>query len=179
MLISRPIGLDSQCLSYLIDAMQGSSEPSGDLAAEKIALFRTYLYTEGTLFVTPRVIEECAKIRNEANKNLHETYLNDLFDVLPLNSPSNVGARTHTLSAFHSGLPNLSDCRILAEAEDVGFSALLTYDADFLRHLHGKGKVDLVRPSAFWAELKIPAGAKPNKIPHPKNPLSTEVWWRW
>ena len=58
--------MDSQCLSYLIDAVQGSSAPSGDLAAEKIALFRTYLYTEGTLFVTPHVIEECAKIRNEA-----------------------------------------------------------------------------------------------------------------
>lgn len=176
MLIKKPIGLDSQCLSYLIDAMQGSSAPSGDLATEKIALFRTYLYTEGTLFVTPRVIEECAKIRNEANKNLHETYLNDLFDVFPLNSPSNVEARTRVLSAHHSGL---SDCRILAEAEDVDFSALLTYDADFLRHLHGKGKVDLVRPSAFWADLKIPAGAKLNKRLHPKNPLSTQDWWRW
>jgi hypothetical protein len=176
MLISRPIGLDSQCLSYLIDAVQGSSVPSGDLAAGKIALFRTYLYTEGTLFVTPHVIEECAKIRNEAIRKLHESYINDLFDEWQLNSLANVDARTHVLSAHHSGL---SDCRILAEAEDVGFSVLLTYDADFIRHLHGKGKVDLISPSEFWAELKIPAGAKPYKIPHQINPLSTQDWWRW
>jgi hypothetical protein len=31
--------------------MQGIEEPKDNLAAEKIALFRTYLYTEGTLFI--------------------------------------------------------------------------------------------------------------------------------
>ncbi len=67
------IGLDSQCLSFLIDAFIGVSAPSDALAEEKLALARISLYTPGTLWVTPTVVSECTRIRHEDRKSLHES----------------------------------------------------------------------------------------------------------
>ena len=35
------IGLDSNCLSYVIDALEGVSEPTDNLAAQRVALVRS------------------------------------------------------------------------------------------------------------------------------------------
>ena len=48
------LGLDSNCLSYVIDALEGAAEPTGQLAAQNVALVRLYLYTPGTLWTMPR-----------------------------------------------------------------------------------------------------------------------------
>ena len=37
------VGLDSNCLSYVIQAMEGVTEPRDDLAEQKVALVRLYL----------------------------------------------------------------------------------------------------------------------------------------
>jgi hypothetical protein len=47
------IGLDSQRLSYLIDALEGVAPPTDGLAEQKVALVQLYLYTPCTLWVTP------------------------------------------------------------------------------------------------------------------------------
>ena len=176
MCIEEPIGLDSQCLSYLIDAMQGVVAPSGDLAEEKVALFRIYLYTPGTLSVTPHVLEECARMRNKDRRSLHASYVNVLFGEPCLNSPDRVGVRTLERGSSHSGH---SDCRILAEAEDVRLTTLLTYDAAFIRRLGHASHVALVRPADYWDVLSIPRGTRPDKLPHQTNPLASMRWWQW
>ncbi len=43
------IGLDSQCLSYFIDALEGVAALTDALAEQKVALVR--LYTPGTLWI--------------------------------------------------------------------------------------------------------------------------------
>lgn len=48
------VGLDSNCLSYVIQSMEGVTEPKGDLAEQKVALVRLYLYTPGTLWTPAR-----------------------------------------------------------------------------------------------------------------------------
>lgn len=171
------IGIDSHCLSYLIDAIQGVEKPFGELASEKIALFRTYLYIAGTLYITPTAIEECSAIRNIALKELHENYIMVLFGESQVQNPDRIKLRVEELEHYHNGK---NDCRILAEAEDARLKTLLTYDNKFLIHLQGRSSsVNLCRPTEFWNQLDISRGAKPDKRPHSSNPLAFHTWWEW
>jgi hypothetical protein len=65
------VGVDSQCLSYLIDALQGIENPRGPLAAEQIVLVRIFLYTRCGPAVTPMVVNETAQIRSVERSKLH------------------------------------------------------------------------------------------------------------
>jgi len=171
------IGVDSQCLSYLIDVIHDINEPSDNLASEKIALFRLYLYLPGTLFVTQTVVDECAKIRDEARKELHDNYIGVLFGEVLRQNTDSIDLRTKVLEQDHSGK---NDCCILAEAEGAEFVSLLSYDDNFLKHLQGVSpNVNLCRPTEYWAQLNISKGTKPDKIPHATNPLAEQVWWKW
>jgi hypothetical protein len=69
------VGLDSQCLSYIIDIMGSTSRLSEKVATEQLALIRIYLYTEGTFWVTPQVANECKRIGSEEYRELHESFM--------------------------------------------------------------------------------------------------------
>jgi hypothetical protein len=118
------IGIDSQCLSYLIDAIHDINEPSDNLALEKIALFRIYLHSCSTFFVTQTVMDECAKIQDKARKEQHDNYIGVLFNKALRQNTDSVELRTKVLEQHHKGK---NDCRILAEAEDADFAYLLSY----------------------------------------------------
>src|SRR5438445_7116632 len=75
------IGLDSNCLSYVIDALEGVSEPTGDLAAQRVALARLYLYTPGTLWTLPTVKEEFSRIPDRSRCASHASWTSVLFGV--------------------------------------------------------------------------------------------------
>ena len=66
------LGLDSNCLSYVIDALEGVAEPTDDLATQKIALVRFYLYTPGTLWTMTMVKQEFSRIPDLARRASHE-----------------------------------------------------------------------------------------------------------
>ena len=170
------IGLDSQCLSFLIDAIQGIAMPGAPIAPEKLALVRTYLYTPGTLWVTPTVEEECAPIKNLDRRALHESWMSAVFGVRPVTNPQRIQKRAEELHLTHKGL---NDCRILAEAEDVGLDVLVSFDADFVAHLRRLSAVKLQEPMELWSALNIAKGCKPDKVPHATNPLGAQTWWQW
>lgn len=177
MKVTSGVGLDSQCLSYLIDAMAGIEAPTDKLAQEKAALFRAYLYSEATLFVTPTVKAECRRIRNQPRRESHQSFLNVLFGEWPVSNTEAVERRVKELEKYH---PKKNDCYIFAEAENVGMRTLLSYDDDFLNRLSGKSvTLQLLKPSEFWAQLAVPKGTEPKKVPHETNPLSNQAWWRW
>ena len=171
------VGLDSMCLSYLIDALEGVGPPADALADQKVALVRSYLYTEGTLWVTPTVQTEFMRIKNDARRESHRRWTSVLFGVRPLMNRVVVERRTQELLVAHAA-PN--DCRILAEGEDIGLATLLTFDDDFIARLAtGSSTVEVVRPVEFWARLAVRRGAKPVKVPTLDNPLAAQTWWRW
>lgn len=171
------IGIDSQCLSYLIDAIQDVNKPSDHLASEKIALFRIYLYEPGTFFVTPTVIEECAAIRNKTRKELHDMFIGVFFDDAQVQNMEKIEARTNEFKHYHSGA---NDCRILAEAEESELIAIISYDYDFLNRLGGVSpSVKIYRPTEYWTGLDIEKGSKPDKIPSRSNPIEQQKWWKW
>lgn len=170
------VGLDSQCLSYLIEAMSVTAAPTGNLAPEKLALFRCFLYRPGGLHITPTVTAEWERIGNPDRLALHRSYSETLFGQTQPISQSQIDTRTLELQKFHL---DADDCRILAEAEDASLSVLLTFDSRFIKHLQSHTTIALTRPADFWVSLSIPHGSSPNIKPRLENPLSREEWWRW
>jgi hypothetical protein len=172
------VGIDSQCLSYLLDAIAGIGEPTDRLADERKALIRVWFYTPETYFVTSTVVEECEKIRNAERRAFHRSFIDTLFADPPIQDSKFIKVRASALLLAHPD--KTSDCRVLAESEEMGLNVLLSYDQQFLRRLEkASPSVRLITPSAYWASLGIPCGAKPCTVPHHTNPLSTQTWWRW
>lgn len=171
------IGADSQCVSYIIDAMQGVLEPRGPLADEKKALFRIYLYLPRTIFVTPTVMTECAEIRNSDLRTMHESFFAVFFDEVIIEESTSLEPRIEELKKMHRGA---KDCQILAESESGNIDVLLTYDSTMISHLRDASKTTkLAKPTEIWRNLAIPRGSRPDKIPHSTNPLSKQEWWIW
>jgi len=175
-IVHPQLGLDTQCYSYLIDGMSGVSKPNDNLAPQRIALLRLYLYLPGTLWITKTVAEECARIRSTTRAQLHQSFSQTIFGELPLRNPAAIRERELELVAIHKGE---NDCRILGEAEDVGHTVLLTFDTKFIRDLASRTTIRLIQPESYWVSLAIPSGAKPNNLPAVENPLSHQTWWRW
>ena len=171
------VGLDSQCLSYLLDAVAGIEEPTDPLAEERKALIRIWFYTPGTYYVSETVVKEVSAIRTAERREFHEGFVRVLFPDPLVQNRSVVDARATQLAVTH---PKSSDCRILAEAEALELDTVLTYDRDFRQRLNSvSGTVRIMTPSSYWANLNIPRGARPITIPHHTNPLSMQSWWRW
>lgn len=170
------IGLDTNCLTYLLSALEGVAAPTDGLAEQKVALVRLYLYTPGTLWVTPTVKREFLRIRDEVRRTSHVSWTSVLFGVRPLNDAAAVERRAASLEPYHA---DLDDRLVLAESEDIGFATLVSFDARFVSHLSTHARLLLTEPAAFWESLGIPRGTAPTKLPAYGNPLAAETWWRW
>lgn len=169
------VGLDSQCYTYLIDVMSNLSEPTDNIANQKIALFRTFLYRKEGLFLLPTVRIECERIKDIMRAQLHESWTTLFPETQPIN-PSHIDKQTNEFLTFHS---DADDCRILAETEDAGLSVLLSFDSKFITHLKGKTNVSIIRPLDFWISLDIPRGANLATVPRFDNPMAAQSWWKW
>lgn len=171
------IGLDSQCLSYLLDAIAGIDEPKDLLASEKKSLLRVWFYKPWTFTLTETVISEVGRIPDANRREFHESFIRTLFVDYPVRDLAAVQTRA---SQFQLAHPKPKDCRILAEAEELGLDIVLIYDHDFWKRLHGASPTTmLMKPSAYWTGLNVPKGAEPRTVPHHTNPLSQQQWWRW
>lgn len=172
--------IDSNAVTYLLEAMATGKQPIDNLAAEKISLLRTYLYRDGTFCISPTVRAEYSKIRDDVRRKYHTDLGDFLLDDTVKPDSRVLEIRTSELARFHRGRRKLNDCRIVAEAELGGCKCLLTFDESLLKNLkcHTRG-INLSTPSAFWSSLKVPQGSSPVKCPRPTNPLSKESWWIW
>jgi predicted nucleic acid-binding protein len=169
--------VDSNAMTYLVEAMTNGGCPAGDVAAEKIALLRIYLYRNDILYLSKTVELEYLRIKNETRKLHHKQIADVLLGEIPPVDSSAVETRAAEYLVHHG---KQEDCRVLSECELGGGDVLLTYDQDFLKRLRGKTKkIKLYAPSEYWSALGIPQGTRPVTSPHPTNPLSREVWWVW
>ena len=174
------VAVDSNSLSYLVEAMMSGREPAGNLAKQKIALLRIYLYRTEILYMTPSVECEYKRIRESKRREMHDGAAMVLLGDIQISDYRKVKNRTSEYSKYHPGMKNRMDCRILAESELGGCEYLLTYDKEFLSRLKDKThKIKMTTPIKFWESLNIPRGTKSIRAPHPTNPLSKEIWWRW
>lgn len=173
--LSRNVGLDSQCYTYLIDAMSITTTPTDSLAEQKIALFRTFLYGTGVFHLVPTVRKEFEKIRQEDRRSHHDDWTSLLAETTVINQIG-VDARVKELMQFHA---SEGDATILAEAEDADLAVLLTFDSKFISRLSLHTQVSLLRPTEFWESLQVPKGANPITRPHPTNEIAAQTWWQW
>lgn len=171
------IGLDSQCLSYMLDAIEGIDEPTDSLASEKKALLRSWVYKPGTFTLTETVMSEVGRISNIERRKLHESFIGTHFIASHVRDHTAIQARAGQFQLKH---PPPNNCRILAEAEELGLDIVLTYDDNFWKRLHAESPTTkLMKPSAYWLGLRIPRGAEPITVPLNTNPLSQQTWWLW
>jgi hypothetical protein len=171
------VGLDSNCLSYLIDAATRASAGSTPVSVEGTALLRILFYVPGRFFVTDTVAEECRDIRNPEKLAIHTSFTSYTYWGIPINDLVKVSERAKSLSPLHSGD---ADCLVLAEAEDAELDVLLTYDRNFLKLGAASGTVvKLSRPSEHWASLSIPRSSPLVNRPTQGNPLEGQSWWLW
>lgn len=174
--------IDSNAVTYLVEAMTAGKCPVDVLAEEKISLLRTYLYRDEILYISPGVEAEYKQIQGDARHKHHVDIGNILLGDTLKPDMRELEARTMEYAKLHKGDRNLNDCRIVAEAELGGCECLLTYDKALLADLIGRThRIRLFTPKSFWSSLKIPRGSKPVRAPapHSTNPLSRETWWVW
>jgi len=178
MALSQDFALDSQSFTYLVMALEHVEEPQGPLAAEKTALFRSFLYSGGWHFLTPTVDLEWRRIPDEKRRAIHESWNAVHFGTVNFYiAEQELAAHTRAkeFQCYHSGL---NDCLILAEAEILGARKLLSYDHAFVQRLKPHTLIELVLPSEHWASMKISPGSRPCVEPAAANPLTGESWWR-
>lgn len=169
-------GIDSNCLSFIVDALDGIETPADGIAAQKIALARIFFYGGQTLFTTPTVRAECDRISNAVRREKHHSWMMTHFGTLPVRVPQHaLKARALVLQQFH---PKERDCMILAEAEALQLAILLSFDFDFVERLKGKTTIKLMKPLDSWQLMGTPKGATPKTIPTSDNLLAAQQWWR-
>lgn len=177
---NNKVSIDSNALSYLVDAMMNGKKPVGKEADEKIAMLRAYLYRDDILYVSPTVRVEYEKIKDDKKRRDHHEITEILLGDIFISDHSLIRIRTKEYNKFHSGKKNEKDCKILAESEIGGCNLILTYDQSFYNKLHGKTHgIKMMKPSDYWVSLGIPKDSIPVTVPHPTNPLSKETWWIW
>jgi hypothetical protein len=173
------VGLDSNILSYLVEAMASGYEPNrdddGDLREERVAALRIFLYV-GNLFVTPTAHREAEMISDPVKRSYHDAIKNVLLSEIVGLDEGLIEARTKDLMNAH---PREQDCRIVAESELGGLTQLLTLDTKMFSRLAEVSEVELSSASSFWTSIDLPQGAQPRWEPRADNPLADVDWWRW
>lgn len=173
------VSVDSNCLTFLIDSLEGIEKPTDALAEQKIALVRCFYYGV-PLLTTETVRREAENIRDPVRREKHLGWMRTHFGTVPLQAlPGQISQRANYFQRFHSNARDRKDCTALSEAEAAQFAILLSYDDRFVRQLSGKSKVRLMKPVPFWTSFNIPKGTPPKWKPAHLNPLITQSWWYW
>ncbi len=178
--MAQQIAIDSNMMTYLIEAMDPNYDPSRDsrvLRSERVAMLRCFLYVDQEFYLVPTVITEYQKIakqpRYQKHRHVHYVLLHDVTWSLNVKA---IARKVKLFQQYHSG-PN--DCQILAEVDDAKIPILLTLDPKIGNNLQSHTCVRITKASDYWSGLGIPHGAKPVKVPHITNPLGNKRWWQW
>ncbi|MDL2124922.1 MAG: hypothetical protein LWX51_18030 [Deltaproteobacteria bacterium] len=173
------VAIDSNALTYLIESMEPNYFPSSDdpvLAIERISMLRIFLYAGLLFYVLPQVINEYAKIPKYDWRDIHKSTVGALLNDVQMElDHHDVCQRKRELLSLH---PKDKDCQILAEAEVIGISSLLTRDDDFIKRLSSYTVVRILYPSEFWKSLNVTPGSNPKYMPAESNPLFGKTWWK-
>ncbi len=175
--IGGPIVLDSNCVTYLLDALMGSSRPadSDPLATQKVALVRILFYAPRSLAYTEALRKEIEAIPNVSRRANHLNALDVLFSELFIHDRSALESECSQLVA--RGI-NAEDARWICEAVASDAALMVTWDRALLAQAARVGEVRVQSPTNAYTTLGIGTGTQLRTQPAPNNPLSRESWWR-
>src|SRR5262245_618310 len=115
--MTSAVAIDSNTLTYLIDAMDESYDPAADtsLSNERLAMVRMLFYSDRRLWVSPTVDAEYRKISNPDRREVHRRIAQYVLEDQPLRiDPEAFEKRVLELGSAHRGD---ADCRIVAKTE--------------------------------------------------------------
>ncbi len=177
--IEMNISIDSNSLTYLIQAIDPSYDPLKDKEAvflQRASMLRIFLYGGLRCAILPQVIKEIGDIPNYEWKDIHESTIGILFHEVAQNySESDLVNRKEKLLEKH---PKEKDCSLLAEAEFYGINVLLTRDKKFRNRLNPISDVEIIFPSDYFQLLNVDQNSEPIFSPHKTNPLFGKTWWK-
>jgi hypothetical protein len=169
------ISIDSNVITYLLEAMSPGYDPLSDpLSNERRDMIRIALYIHYKIYVLPTVKRECKRIPDMMKRLDHEgqTILNTRPWKL---DDQRVEERKNDFLLCHK---KETDCRILAEAEYVKMNILLSCDKKFIKRLNLKANgVEIIRPTEYWERMDVSPGTQPKRRPYPSTPLWQKTWW--
>ena len=178
--MNSSVCIDSNCYTYLVQAMTDGGKPTIEPVDEKISIYRIYLYRNDILYITPTVRAEYQRIKDNSKLTNHQNVDEVLIGDIPLADSKAIHERFLEYTKVFEGNKNEKDCLILAEAELGKCDMLLTFDKSFLNALRDKTHtIKMHEPSVYWRSLGVQQGAPPVTAPRPTNPRSSETWWRW
>lgn len=173
------ISLDSNALTYLIEAIDPDYDPLNDQQSnylQRVSMIRIFLYGGLRCGILPQVLKEVGDISKEKWRETHESTTGVLFhEIVPNWSKSDLKMRKEVLLKAH---PKEKDCTLLAESEFAGINVLLTRDEQFKNHLNTISTVEIIFPSDFLESMNIQKNTAPKFCPLESNPLSGKSWWK-
>lgn len=173
------ISLDSNALTYLIEAIDPDYDPLNDQQLnylQRVSMIRIFLYGGLRCGILPQVLKEVGDISKEKWRDAHESTAGVLFhEVIPNWSKNDLKMRKEVLLKSH---PKEKDCTLLAEAEFAGINVLLTRDEQFRNRLNPISSVEIIFPSDFLESMDIQKMATPKFCPLESNPLHGKSWWK-
>lgn len=173
------VALDSNSLTYLIDALEYINRPTGPLVEDKVALARSYFYLPecSPFHLSPTVFTEYGRIADEGRLAMHESWTSSHFcPIVPRPDPATVEEQAGRLLSHHS---DVDDCRVVAECQLSAIRLLVTRDGNLRKRLGPhSGSVKLLSPREFWTLLDVKPGTAPRMLPTMENPLISTSWWR-
>lgn len=172
--------LDGMIVDYLMIAMQGDYHPDSDtdekLRYERVAAFRLYLWANCA--IAPTAATQIRSTPDQERRDALDRVIGLLLAEPSLSDEEQpmVCLRVLELRAHHK---NEADCSIVAEAEALGFNAVVTFDKKMRRRLAPHARVRLLGPSEAWGLINVPKGIPPSRLPDYTNPKFKDSWWRW
>ena len=165
---------NSECLTYIIEAFEGITEPEGDLSDEKIALVRIFMY-DRTFEITETVYTETQAIQDPDKLSNHFSWIEPIFGKVEISNNELVLEKTAYLNNYHAGY---NDCKIVAEAIDAGATHLVTCDKDLIKNLSEQvNELEIINPIELWKQLNIQTSDSLRVAPDGTNPLASQPWW--
>lgn len=167
-------------VDYLADAMDGSYEPTFDhdenLRPERVAAFLLFLYAE--LDIAPTASVQISNTPDQSRLRMLERVVTIHLCEPELTDDRLVRThlRTVELRRRHANEP---DCSIVAEAEVLGYDAVVTFDRNMRRRLGPHARVRVLSPSEAWDIMEVPRGEAPIRRPSDTNPKVAARWWNW
>lgn len=172
------ISLDSNALTYLIEAIDPNYDPLNDEQSnylQRVSMIRIFLYGGLSCGILPQVFKEVGDISEYKWRETHESTAGVLFhEVIPKCSELDLKKRKEELLKAH---PKEKDCTLLAEAEFAGINVLLTRDEKFRNRLSPLSGVEIIFPSDYLNLMNIQKDTKPEFCPLESNPLFGKSWW--
>lgn len=174
------IAIDSNALTYLIDAMEPDYDPSNDIPSnrkERQAMLRIFLYQGKPFYVLPQVTKEYNDIPSYVWRDMHGSTVGALLIEFRIaNQIIEIDQRRNAFLKLHEN--NHKDCQLLAEAEAACMSVLLTRDKVFKNSLSGMTTIRIMYPSEYCESLNLPSDISPTLLPGESNPLFGKTWWQ-